>query len=127
MVSEGDGTMSRQLQENSIHIKNRDRGCLKCGSTDDLTVDHVIPKSKGGGNNWKNLQTLCSECNQEKAELVIDYRSRERTLIVRHGCSLCKDKEGFLRILMTRAFCINCIEAMDKSEPVLWQFLTKEK
>lgn len=45
--------------------------CQYCGkecSQSDLTVDHVVPKSKGGSNNWTNLVTSCIECNNRKAD-----------------------------------------------------------
>ena len=31
-----------------------------------FTLDHVLPKSKGGNDDISNLQTMCSKCNQEK-------------------------------------------------------------
>lgn len=31
-----------------------------------MTIDHIIPKSRGGGNKVSNLQTLCETCNQKK-------------------------------------------------------------
>lgn len=40
--------------------------CLECGSREDLTIDHVIPKSKGGTNKSDNLITLCKSCNTKK-------------------------------------------------------------
>ncbi len=33
-----------------------------------LTLDHVIPKSKGGQFTWKNLVTACNRCNQKKGD-----------------------------------------------------------
>ena len=43
--------------------------CVYCGSKDRLTVDHVIPKAKGGRTTWKNLVTACKKCNSKKADL----------------------------------------------------------
>ena len=34
--------------------------------SDKLTIDHVIPKSRGGENTWENLVTACKKCNQRK-------------------------------------------------------------
>jgi len=39
------------------------RRCRYCLSKEDLTVDHVLPKTKGGKDNPKNLQLLCRRCN----------------------------------------------------------------
>lgn len=45
--------------------------CVYCGSSNkkDLTIDHVIPQSKGGPHTWENLVTACKKCNSEKADL----------------------------------------------------------
>jgi 5-methylcytosine-specific restriction endonuclease McrA len=48
--------------------------CLSCGNTGRLTVDHVIPLSKGGTNDIGNLQPLCLSCNIRKNTRIIDYR-----------------------------------------------------
>lgn len=40
--------------------------CRKCGTHEDLQVDHVIPVSKGGESSMNNYQTLCGPCNKEE-------------------------------------------------------------
>ncbi len=43
--------------------------CQYCGATpgrDALTVDHVIPRSRGGSRSWRNLVTACKRCNHKK-------------------------------------------------------------
>ncbi len=37
-----------------------------------ITIDHIIPKSKGGTNDMTNLQPMCSRCNQKKADTLPD-------------------------------------------------------
>lgn len=46
----------------------RDRfQCQYCGSKDDLTFDHVVPRSKGGRTTWENVVAACAPCNLKKA------------------------------------------------------------
>jgi 5-methylcytosine-specific restriction endonuclease McrA len=41
--------------------------CQYCGAhSAQLTVDHVIPKSRGGSDSWENLVTACVRCNNSK-------------------------------------------------------------
>jgi 5-methylcytosine-specific restriction endonuclease McrA len=51
-----------------------DNRCLCCGDQKKLTVDHVIPISKGGTNNIENIQPLCLSCNSSKGAKDADYR-----------------------------------------------------
>ncbi|MDZ4842158.1 MAG: HNH endonuclease [Hyphomicrobium aestuarii] len=45
----------------------RDRfTCQYCGDKDELTFDHVIPRSRGGMTRWDNVITACSPCNLAK-------------------------------------------------------------
>lgn len=40
--------------------------CQYCGSTHNLTLDHVVPLSRGGSHTWDNVVTACERCNQCK-------------------------------------------------------------
>lgn len=40
--------------------------CVYCSGKKNLTIDHVIPKSRGGKNTWANLVTCCHYCNIKK-------------------------------------------------------------
>lgn len=44
--------------------------CRRCGSTDNLSIDHVLPISKGGDSSDSNLQVLCFPCNHRKGRNV---------------------------------------------------------
>jgi len=48
--------------------------CAYCGDTNrkSLTLDHVLPQSKGGPNTWDNLVTACKKCNGEKGDLLLE-------------------------------------------------------
>lgn len=54
-----------------LNIYARDGfACQYCGSrqaTEDLTFDHVQPRSRGGRTTWENIVTCCTGCNVEKA------------------------------------------------------------
>jgi 5-methylcytosine-specific restriction endonuclease McrA len=40
--------------------------CQYCGSTRNLTIDHLIPRCRGGADSWENLLLACSRCNTVK-------------------------------------------------------------
>jgi hypothetical protein len=50
------------------------RKCIKCGATERISLDHVIPIVKGGEDKVENLQPLCKSCNSSKGIKIIDYR-----------------------------------------------------
>jgi 5-methylcytosine-specific restriction endonuclease McrA len=47
----------------------RDRfSCQYCGAREDLTFDHLIPRSRGGLTEWENVVAACAPCNLRKAD-----------------------------------------------------------
>jgi hypothetical protein len=62
----------RKIRVNRHRIMRRDGyACVYCGSKKNLTIDHIIPKSKGGPNTWMNLVTCCSPCNLKKGDKLL--------------------------------------------------------
>ncbi|ERN40536.1 restriction endonuclease [Rubidibacter lacunae KORDI 51-2] len=48
-------------------VMRRDRhACQYCGSTRNLTLDHVQPRSRGGAHTWDNVVAACAPCNSRK-------------------------------------------------------------
>ncbi|GJM63704.1 HNH endonuclease [Persicobacter diffluens] len=54
--------------------------CVYCDTKKDLTLDHVLPRSRGGKSTWKNLVTACQSCNSKKG----DRTPEEAQMPMRH-------------------------------------------
>jgi 5-methylcytosine-specific restriction endonuclease McrA len=59
--------MWRQL----IKLRDGNR-CTYCGSTENLTIDHVRPQCHGGETNADNCVTACLKCNQAKGSMALN-------------------------------------------------------
>ncbi len=58
----------RKITRRAIFARDRWM-CQYCGSErGSLTVDHVIPRSKGGRSSWDNIVTCCVSCNRRKGD-----------------------------------------------------------
>jgi len=62
----------RDIKYSRDNVFHRDGNlCAYCGEKfkrNDLTIDHIIPKSHGGRNEWKNTISACKRCNGKKAD-----------------------------------------------------------
>ena len=59
---------TRALSRKNILLRDRNT-CQYCGtvlSSSDLTLDHVVPRSRGGSSTWENLVACCHLCNRRK-------------------------------------------------------------
>lgn len=45
--------------------------CQYCGSKKHLTLDHIIPRSRGGQHTWDNVVTACERCNSKKGDRIL--------------------------------------------------------
>lgn len=55
----------------------RDKCCLRCGTTENLSMDHVVPVAKGGKHSISNAQVLCRSCNSWKHTKIVDFRAKD--------------------------------------------------
>jgi 5-methylcytosine-specific restriction endonuclease McrA len=60
-------THRRKITRRAVFARDR-WTCQYCGSRSNLTVDHVIPRSKGGGADWENIVAACAPCNRRKGD-----------------------------------------------------------
>ena len=60
---------SRNPAFTRFNVFLRDRfTCQYCGAREDLTFDHLLPRSKGGQTTWDNVVAACSPCNLAKGD-----------------------------------------------------------
>jgi 5-methylcytosine-specific restriction endonuclease McrA len=58
----------RKITRRAVFARD-DWSCQYCGIRTSLTVDHVIPRSKGGSSDWENIVASCAPCNRRKGDL----------------------------------------------------------
>lgn len=60
-------------------FKRDNHTCVYCGEDDAraMTIDHILPKSKGGKDTFENCVTACKPCNSKKGDLLIEEWGRE--------------------------------------------------
>lgn len=56
---------SRRISRRAVFARDG-FACQYCGTTSHLTVDHVVPRSRGGDSSWGNVVTSCAPCNLRK-------------------------------------------------------------
>ena len=57
---------NNEFPTRNLIYKRDDYECQYCGTKENLTIDHVIPRSKGGKDTWDNLVACCTSCNVKK-------------------------------------------------------------
>jgi 5-methylcytosine-specific restriction endonuclease McrA len=72
---------ARRITRRAVFARDR-WTCQYCGTVrSTLTVDHVIPRSKGGPSSWDNIVASCAPCNRRKGDRLpgqIDMHPRQR-------------------------------------------------
>ena len=70
-MMKAEGSLSREDWRRVLEFYGDE--CLKCGGKP-VTIDHVVPISRGGRNDISNVQPLCGTCNARKFVSIEDYR-----------------------------------------------------
>lgn len=69
-------THRRKITRRAVFARD-DWTCQYCGSRQQLTVDHVIPRSKGGSSSWDNIVAACAPCNRRKGDALLRQAGME--------------------------------------------------
>ena len=65
----------RKISRRALFARDNWR-CVYCGtSTGRLTLDHVVPRSRGGDSVWENVVTSCAPCNLRKGNRLLEEAS----------------------------------------------------
>jgi 5-methylcytosine-specific restriction endonuclease McrA len=60
------------LSRKNIYLRDN-HTCQYCGKTgDNLTIDHVVPRSRGGKETWENMVVCCARCNNRKGSRTLE-------------------------------------------------------
>jgi len=64
--------VQRKISRRALFARDGWR-CVYCGTTAGrLTLDHVVPRSRGGDSVWENVVTACAACNLRKADRLLE-------------------------------------------------------
>lgn len=59
--------------------------CRKPIALEEMTIDHILPKSKGGGGDFSNMQAVCESCNMMKHYLTNEEFFRKVFMVAAHN------------------------------------------
>ena len=65
-------SVQRKISRRALFARDGWR-CMYCGTTGGrLTLDHVVPRSRGGESSWENVVTSCAPCNLRKGDRLLE-------------------------------------------------------
>lgn len=75
----------RQNRHRQTVFTRDNHQCVYCGSPDQLTLDHIVPVSRGGSDDIENLVTCCHRCNSIKGARTPEEWLQATSLLNHHG------------------------------------------
>ena len=112
--------ISRQQAQ---RIFDRDKNvCVTCGSTSDLSIDHIISRSKGGDSSDGNLKTLCRRCNSAKGSrddkpIIVQSSTDDKTTLSPLFLTPCSLTPSSLIADRTHTESSECMPKVEPSKP----------
>jgi 5-methylcytosine-specific restriction endonuclease McrA len=64
-------SVQRKISRRALFARDGWR-CAYCGEGGRLTLDHVVPRSRGGESVWENVVTACAPCNHKKGNRTLE-------------------------------------------------------
>lgn len=64
--------MKTSKPSRALIYRRDDYRCQYCGSTKNLSIDHILPRSKGGQDTWENMVVACFPCNSKKGDKTLE-------------------------------------------------------
>ena len=99
-------------------LERQQHQCVSCGTTENLTIDHIQPLSQGGSGFPNNIQALCHSCNARKGEA-----QRQA-----HPSPLRDQQADRARALRTQGYSVKAIAAeCGASEASVYTWLNPDK
>jgi 5-methylcytosine-specific restriction endonuclease McrA len=75
--------IQRKISRRALFARDGHR-CVYCGTSGGrLTLDHVVPRSKGGESVWENVVTACAPCNLRKGDRTLEQAGMHLTTVPR--------------------------------------------
>ncbi len=59
------------LSRKNVYLRDNHR-CQYCGKNGNLTLDHIMPRSRGGNDRWENMVACCIRCNNLKGDRTLE-------------------------------------------------------
>ena len=64
-------------RDHEIILEAQGNQCNRCGSSDLLSLHHILPQSKGGTDSYDNIMVLCEPCHAYAHGMVYKHKSNE--------------------------------------------------
>ena len=74
--------VQRKISRRALFARDGWR-CAYCGTGGRLTLDHVVPRSRGGQSVWENVVTACATCNHRKGNRTLEEARMELRVLPR--------------------------------------------